>query len=256
MKKYILIIALGVMMAATVAAQEYKIAKSTGRLEITEVNHVTIEGTTGNEIVFVGRSNRGDDDERAKGLRAISGSGLEDNTGLGLSAVDKGGDIIEVRQLKKMDGPNITIKVPKDVKVFFAHTSPHGDAVEFKNFDGEIHVHSVHSGVRLNNAAGRIDIQTVHGDVDASLGLPVKSEINIKSVHGHVDVALPLNTKANLSLSTKFGEILVDPDFKLEIEKVGDMVRYDDKVSGKINGGGLPIYLSSEHNSVYLRKKV
>jgi hypothetical protein len=255
MKKYILIIALGVMMAATVAAQEYKIAKTTGRLEIVEVNHVTIESTTGKEIIFVGQSNRGDDDERAKGLRAISGAGLEDNTGLGLSAVDKGGDILEVRQLKKMDGPHITIKVPKEVKVLFAHTSPHGDAVEFKNFDGDLQVHSVHSGVRLNNVGGRINIQTVHGDVDASLGLPMTREVNIKSIHGHVDVALPVNTKADLVLYTKFGEILVDPDFKLEIEKMGDMVRYNDRVSGKINGGGIPIYLSSEHNSVYLRKK-
>jgi len=254
MKKHILSIAFGILIAAATTAQEYKIAKSTGRLEITEVNHVTIEGTTGNEIVFTGRNSRGDDDDRAKGLRAVSGMGLEDNTGLGLSVVDKG-NTIEVRQLKKMDGPQITIKVPKGVTVAYAHTSPHGDEVEFKNFEGEIQVHSVHSGVRLSNVSGPIDIKTIHGDVDASISTPSKS-INIKSVHGHVDVALPPATKADLRLLTQFGEILVDPDFKIEIEKVGDMVRYDNKVSGKINGGGgSEITLEAQHNNVYLRKK-
>ena len=76
-----------------------------------------------------------------------------------------------------------------------------------------------------------------------------------QSIHGHVDVALPVTIKANIKLKTQFGEILVDPDFKIEIERDGSMVRYSDKVSGKINGGGLEINLSSNHNNVYLRKK-
>jgi len=252
MKKHILSIAFGVLIAATAAAQEYKLAKSTGRLEIYEVNHVTIEGTTGNEIIFTGRSNRDGDDERAKGLRAISAMGLEDNTGVGLSVVENGSNI-EVRQLKKMDGPHVTIKVPKGVVVAYAHTSPHGDAVEIKNFEGQVSVNTVHSDVRLNNVNGSLDIKTVHGDIDASL-VPQK-EVHITSVHGHVDVALPVSTKADLKLFTQFGEILVDPDFKIDIQKSGDMVRYDNKVNGKINGGGIAIELSSQHNSVYLRKK-
>jgi hypothetical protein len=253
MKKHILSIALGMLIAATAAAQEYKIAKSTGRLEIYEVNHVTIEGTTGNEIIFTGRNNRdNDDDDRAKGLRAISAMGLEDNTGIGLSAVENGANI-EVRQLKKMDGPHVTIKVPKGVVVAYTHTSPHGDALEIKNFDGQVSVNTVHSDVILTNVTGSIDIRTVHGDIDASL-VPQK-DINITSVHGHIDLALPVGTKADLRLSTQFGEILVDPDFKIDIQKVGDLVRYDNKVSGKINGGGLSIQLNSQHNSVYLRKK-
>src|SRR6478752_7531505 len=92
------------MVTALVNAQEYKVAKSTGRLDIRELNHVSIEGTTGNEIIFVGSPKNHDQDDRAKGLRSISGGGLEDNTGLGISVLDKGGNI-EVRQLKKMDGP-------------------------------------------------------------------------------------------------------------------------------------------------------
>lgn len=254
MKKYYLGIALGLLITGGAGAQDYKLNKNSGTLEIREVNYVTIEGYSGNEIVFSSRDNDRGDDERAKGLRAISSMGLEDNTGVGLSVVDKG-NVIEVRQLKKMNGPDIRIQVPKNVNVLYYHSSPYGNAVQIRNFDGQVEVSTVHSGVKLTNATGPINIKTVHGDVDASFDTAPKSPVSIEAVHAHVDIALPVATKANLKMSTRFGEILVDPDFKIEIERTGEMVRYSDNVSGKINGGGVEIDLSATHNNVYLRKK-
>jgi predicted membrane protein len=254
MKKRLVMIAAGFFICGFIQAQEYKLAKSTGTLEITEVNNVTIEGTTGSEIIFSARGQNRDDDDRAKGLRAISSMGIEDNTGIGLSVVDKG-TTIEVQQLKKMDGPDVTIKVPKGVKVSYSHTSPHGDDITIKNFEGEIEVSTVHNGVNLTNVIGPMQVKTVHGDIEASLGTTLKSPISLTSVHGHVDVALPLATKANLRMGTNWGEILVDPDFKIEIDRTGNFVKYSDKMNGKLNGGGMDIELSSTHSNVYLRKK-
>jgi hypothetical protein len=252
MKTTILIIALG-LTSASLVAQEYKVAKSTGRLEIREVNNVSIEGYAGNEIVFTSRDGDHEDDDRAKGLRALSSLGLEDNTGMGLSVVDKG-NIIEVQQLKKTEGPDVKIMVPKGVVVSYTHTSPYGDEIEFKNFEGEIDVSTVHNGVVLTNTTGPISVKTVHGDIDVSMAM-IKSPLSLESVHGHVDLAIPVATKANLALSTNWGEILVDPDFKIDIEKTGQFVNYSDKLRGKLNGGGIEISLSSQHNNVYLRKK-
>jgi DUF4097 and DUF4098 domain-containing protein YvlB len=255
MKKKILMMALVFMITGAIYGQEYKVSKSSGTLEIREVNNVSIEGYTGNEIVFTSRGHERDDDDRAKGLRAISSMGLEDNTGIGLSVVDKEG-VIQVQQLKKTDGPDITIKVPKGVKVLYTHTSPYGDEIEFKNFEGEIEVSTVHNGVVLMNTTGPMEVKTVHGDIEASLGAALKSPVSIVSVHGHVDITLPVATKANLRMGTTWGEILVDPDFKIEIENTSGMVKYSsDKIRGKLNGGGTEIELSSTHNNIYLRKK-
>lgn len=253
MKKKFLMVVLGAMISGIVCAQEYKVSKSSGTLDIREVNDVSVEGYDGNEIIFTARGNDRSSDGRAQGLRAISSLGLEDNTGLGLSVVDKG-QVIEVRQLKKMGGPDVTVKVPKGVKVFYSHNSPHGSEVQFRNVEGEIEVSTVHSGVRLTNVTGPMDVKTVHGGIEAVLGAALKNPVSIQSVHGHVDVALPVATKANLKLASSHGEILVDPDFKIEIERTGDLVRYSDKVNGKINGGGINITLSSSHDNVYLRK--
>lgn len=254
MKKTILMLAFGLLLTGFLYAQEYKVSKSTGRLEIREVNHVSIEGHSGNEIVFTSLDRNRDDDGRAKGLRAISSLGLEDNTGMGLSVLDKG-NVIEVQQLKKMDGPRIKILVPKGVVVSYTHSSPHGDKIDIKNFEGEIEISTVHNGVVLTNTTGPMKIKTVHGDIDASLSAALKGPILLESVHGHVDLALPVAAKANLTLSTNWGEILVDPDFKIEIERMGNFVNYSDKIKGKISGGGIDISLTSQHNNVYLRKK-
>ncbi|MEJ0054919.1 MAG: hypothetical protein WDN75_04300 [Bacteroidota bacterium] len=254
MKKNILTLAL-TLATALLFAQEYKLAKSSGKLEIREVNRVTIEGYGGNEIIFSSQDRSRDDDDRAKGLRAISSMGLEDNTGIGLSVVEKGGSI-QVNQLKKMDGPRVRIQVPKGVTVYFSHSSPYGDDVTFRNIENEIEVSTVHNGVHLENVTGPMNVKTVHGEIEADLGANPKSPISLTSVHGLVDVTIPLATKGNMNMNTTWGEIFVDPAFKLEIEPKTEWVKYGSgKVNGKINGGGLDFTLSSTHNNVYLRKK-
>ena len=254
MKIKILVVAFLMAASHSYAQQEYKVAKSTGKLSILEVNDVRIEGYDGKEIVFSSRSHKSEDDERARGLRAVSSMGLEDNTGIGLSVQDKG-DVVEVRQLKKMDGPEILIKVPKGVTIIYEHSSPYGDEFRLRNLENDVTVSTVHNQVMLENVSGNVNVKTVHGDIDASFS-GVKNKLTLESVHGHVDVALPTDAKANLNLSTSWGEIFVDPSFKIEMDKKEGLDSYGgDKFSGKLNGGGIDIELGSAHNNVYLRKK-
>lgn len=255
MKKNILTLTFAFALTATLYAQEYKLAKSSGKLEIKEVNNVTIEGYSGNEIIFSSMDRSRDDDDRAKGLRAVSSMGLEDNTGIGLSVVDKGGSI-QVVQLKKMDGPKVKIQVPKGVSIYYSHSSPYGSDIVLKNIESEIEASTVHNGVHLENVTGPLNIKTVHGEIEADFNSNLKSPISLTSVHGLVDVTIPVATKAIMNMSTTWGEIFVDPAIKLEIEPKTDWVKYGSgKVNGKINGGGLEFTLSSTHNNVYLRKK-
>lgn len=254
MKKQILTIA-ALIIATGIFAQEFKLAKTSGKLIIGEVNNVTIEGYDGKEIVFSSLDNSREKDKRAEGLRAISSMGLEDNTGIGLSVVDKGATI-EVNQLKKMDGPKVKIMLPKGVAISYAHSSPHGSNIKVKNIESEIEISTVHNGVYLDNVTGPMTVKTVHGSIDALFSGNMKSPISIVSVHGPVDITIPLATKATLSLSTNYGEIFVDPAIKIDFEGQGDWKVYgSNKISGKMNGGGLDFKLSSTHNNIYLRKK-
>ena len=252
MKKVLVLICVW-LAVQTAFAQEFKVAKSTGRLEL-NIGRVTVEGHSGNEIIFSSRDNRESKDERAQGLRPINGMGLDDNTGLGINVTQKG-DVVEVNQLKKMNAPDIKVLVPKGVIVSFSHQSQYGGKAAFKNMENEIEVSATYNSIELENVTGPLAIKSVYGHVEASLGGTIKGPISIVSVYDYVDVALSPATKANLKLSTSYGEIFVGPEFNIEVEKQGEWVKYDSRVNGKLNGGGLSIDIRADYGKIYMRKK-
>jgi Putative adhesin len=249
MKNLATILFVLISMAAT--AQEYKVAKSTGRLEL-HVGRVTIEGHTGNDIIFRSRDGEKERDPRSEGLQPINSLGLNDNTGLGLNVSTKG-DVVSVYNIKKNNSPDVTILVPKGIIVAFEHTGVHGGTATFKNMENEIEVSAQYNSVELENVSGPLTIRTIYGHVEATLGTNIKDPISIVSVYGYVDVAIPVATKASLRMDTSYGEILVDPAFKMEFTSRGG--KDDNRVSGTINGGGINIDLSCNYGKVYLRKK-
>ncbi|NOT74662.1 MAG: hypothetical protein HOP08_07015 [Cyclobacteriaceae bacterium] len=234
-------------------AQEFKLAKSTGRLEI-NIGRATIQGYDGNEIIFTSADYEKDKDERAKGLKEINSLGLDDNTGLGIN-VTSTGEVVTVRQLKKTNSPKIKIQVPKGMIISYSHESQYGGEVSFRNLENEIEVSVQYNSVELENCNGPVTIKTIYGHVEGVFEPTTKGPISIVSVYGYVDVSIPTATKANLKLSTSHGQIYVAPDFKIDINKQGDMVRYSDNLNGKINGGGMNVDLNCSYGKVYLRKK-
>jgi hypothetical protein len=251
--KKLIILAFFLSISGWTMAQEYKVAKSSGRLEI-NIGRVIVEGHNGNEIIFTSLEHKDkDEDDRSKGLEAINGSGLKDNTGLGINVTEKD-NVIRVSQLKKMNSPDIKILVPKGVIISFEFDSQYGGDAKFKNLGNEIEVSAQYNSVELDNITGPLTVKTIYGHVEANFSA-IKGPVSIVSVYGYADVTLPAATPADLKLSTSYGEILVAPEFKIEIESTNGMKRYDDQVIGKINGGGTKIDITCNYGKVYLRKK-
>ena len=174
MKKLLIVLALIPWMTR---AQEFKVAKNSGRLEV-HLGRVLIEGYNGNEIVFSSEDGKSSKDERAEGLRAINGLGLEDNTGLGIN-VEQTSNSVVVRQLKKVSSPQIKILVPKGIIVSFQHDSQYGGKVLFKNMDNEIEVSAQYNSVELENITGPMTIKSIYGHVEANFSSTIKSPISI-----------------------------------------------------------------------------
>ncbi|MEG0931272.1 hypothetical protein, partial [Algoriella sp.] len=114
----------------------YKLAVNKGKLQI-NLGKATIEGYDGKEIVFSAKKTKESTDERAKGLRAINAMGLTDNTGLGINVEEKNG-VIDVKQLSRINPPNIKILVPRGVTIVYEHQSQFGSTVTFKNIENEL----------------------------------------------------------------------------------------------------------------------
>jgi len=251
--KKISIVLVALLVSGLTYAQEFKVAKSTGKLNL-HIGRVTVEGHSGNEIIFSSKDSRDrEEDKRSEGLTPISGSGLTDNTGLGINVAEKDG-AIEVYQLKKMNSPNIKILVPKGVIVSFDHESQYGGKATFRNMENEIEVSCQYNSVELENVTGPLTVKAVYGGVDATFSQNVKGPISIVSIYGHVDVALPVATKANLKMSTSYGEIFMAPEFKITVENEG-RDRDSDRLKGTLNGGGMNIDFRSDYGKIYLRKK-
>jgi hypothetical protein len=236
-------------------AQEYKIAKTSGRLEL-NVGRVTVEGTDGNEIIFTTRNGRSQKDERAQGLRAINSLGLEDNTGLGINVADKG-NVIEVHQLRKTEAPDIKVLVPKGIIVSFKHESQYGGTARFVNLPNEIEVSAIYNSVELDHVTGPLTVEATYGSVTASMDGTLKGPVSIVSIYGFIDITLPQATKADVKLNTSYGEIFAAPEFNLKVSSSeGGMNTFGDKVTGTINGGGgIKLDLTSNYGKIYLRKK-
>jgi hypothetical protein len=251
--KKIIILTIALFTAAWANAQEFKLAKNSGRLEI-HLGKVEVEGHNGNEIIFTTRSGRSDKDPRAEGLRSVNSLGMDDNTGLGINVSDKG-NVVEVNQLKKTNSPDIKILVPKGVIVSYSHESQYGGKARFKNIENEIEVSAQYNSIELENVTGPLTVKTIYGHVEATFGTVIKDPVSIVSIYGYVDVTLPQATKANLKLSTSYGEIFVANEFDIKVEPSRTGLReYNDKVNGTINGGGVNIDLSCNYGKVYLRK--
>ena len=254
MKKYIaIILVLPLMFTGFAQAQEYKLAKTSGRLEL-NVGRVTVEGHSGNEIIFSSTNGKSKKDERAEGLRAINSLGLDDNTGLGIHVADKG-NIVQVHQLRKTHAPDIKVMVPQGIVVSFSHDSQYGGKARFVNLTNEIEVSAQYNSIALENVTGPLAVETTYGHVTADFTSPIRDPVSIVSIYGYVDVTLPQATKANLKLSTSYGDIFVAPEFNIEIASKDGMKVYSDKISGTINGGGINIDLNCNYGKIYLRKK-
>jgi hypothetical protein len=282
MKKHlILLFSALTITSASYAQKEYKLAKTSGHLTLNTAGAI-IEGYVGNEIIFsVPKSEDEDTDERAKGLRVISGSGFTDNTGLGIDVSVKGEEIT-VNPVTKDRTAILTIKVPQNIKISFTNTSSINQAeLVLKNLKNEIEVSTSYNTIKLENNTGPMNIKTLYGSVDASFGIDIKGPVSIVSVYGYVDVSLASVTKANVDLSTSYGKLYAAEGLKIAVVKnsegksnpnnngvfnfsendAGAMVTdfssnpSSENIQGKINGGGSNVILKSTYKNVYLREK-
>jgi predicted membrane protein len=256
MKKFFITTLAALMAITAVQAQDYKVAKSTGKL-VVNLSSVRIEGYSGTEIVFSSLSEDRQSDERAKGLQPINGAGMIDNTGLGINVSDKG-TTIEVTQVSQKGG-KVKIMVPKGVSVSYSFDKVMNNGkAYFKNIESEVEVSVQYNSVDLENVTGPLSVKTIYGSVEAKFKDNMKGPISIVSIYGHVDVAIPATTKANLKMSTSYGEIFAASELKIDLEKTpnaNDMISYSNSnVKGKLNGGGMDFTLKSDYSKIYLRK--
>ncbi len=240
--------------AFSVTAQ-VKFNMSTGKLAISEVDWVTIQGRQGSEILIeVEGKVSTEEDERAAGLKEISATGLTDNTGIGLVTVQNG-NTLEVGQLSRRNNNRYIFKVPAGVAVSYEHSTYHGKTIVIEDTQSEIEVSANYNDIEITNASGPLALNTVYGDITADFSnLSLTNDIKLYSTYKSVEVTVPSTIKADFRLKSSYGKMYTDLDLQMEKKSNGLKPLSSSNITGSTNGGGIDFSITSVYKNIYLRK--
>jgi hypothetical protein len=307
-----------------------------GLLKIESGNgNVTVTGYSGKEVTIDAQSKSkkalGVENEKAKGLKRISGSGL--------NVITKQDENAVVIERSMYDSTDLDIKVPFQTALKIG--SGEGDQgifglssdemvatgvsrvfVNGGSFRGDISVGSVGGGMEIKTLKGKITLQNISGNV-VSNSLSGDITCTFKSVdkekpgafsttRGDIDLSLPADTRATFIIKNVDGSVYSDFDMditkntssmgwpgstgavehqakdaetqlknletQLKIKSQSSKSRsmrisgkdsthiifntheplmfgmYRNNLTGKINGGGVEIQLSTMSGNIYIRK--
>ncbi|MGB3800971.1 MAG: hypothetical protein WA952_14240 [Lewinella sp.] len=257
------ILALLLLVTPLWAQQDFKMIAGGKTVSFSEIDNLTIVGTSGNELIVEGSANANGSDDRAAGLRKISASGLKDNTGAGLSVTENNGTI-RVAQVGG-NAEKVTVRVPNSASITVEQSTHRGGDLVVRDFSGSLDVSMMYHKAELENVTGPLAVNTVYDDIVAVWDAAPTEEVRLHSTYSDVDVTLPASTKADVRLSTGYGNMYTDFDIQIKsnmqanTEGDGNYDRPRDvnlgNLSGTINGGGTLLSLTATYDNIYLRKQ-
>ncbi|MDF1698299.1 MAG: hypothetical protein P1U56_20790 [Saprospiraceae bacterium] len=261
MKTYIyLVLTLALMCASTssmqgqTAKKEHKTTMSTGTLSIIDLDDVLVEGYNGSEVVVSSMVAESEENERAKGLKLMNAMGLDDNTGFGIAVYQEGTELF-VRQISKSCScSDVTIQVPKGMKINVSHSNYNAENLRIKNVSSELEITTNHHDVRLEDVTGPMAVKTVYGSIDAIFtSLSQTGSVSLYSVYELVDVTIPSQSKMNVTLSAPYGSVYSNINVDVSDHGNGSW-NSGTTIKGSFNGGGVEFSVKSAYEDVYLRQ--
>ncbi|GAB4022927.1 DUF4097 family beta strand repeat-containing protein [Spirosoma koreense] len=257
--KKLLLLSLSLAWCLTTAnAQEYKtkLTNSKDRKVTIEMDaaQLKIEGHNSDEVLIQASSGYEAPPERAKGLKPIYNTAV-DNTGIGLAVTQESGGLkIEKAARKQI---TYTIKLPRKVAILYQEVNWHGSKVMISNMDGDLEIRTNNSSIDLDNVTGPVVANTINGEVNVVYSnLSQEKPTAISTINGPIDITLPAGSKANLKLSSIQGEMYTDFDLGVKNTKDGmSKVGGGRNIDGTTNGGGVELQLKTINSNIYIRKQ-
>lgn len=214
-KQSIIALALLVLGMQSYAQKSFKITKNSGKLILSNVSSLSIEGYDGKEIIFTGNPvEKSVEDSRAAGLSPLGSTGF-DNTGLGLSVTEKNNNVY-VSFIKNNQVSSLTIKVPYQVAITANATRFDwgNNTIKLSNLQSEIEVTSTTGNINFKNIKGPMSLKTVSGGIEGKLGA-FKGPISLVAMDGFIDITVSDNTNADIAISNLDGALYADKNLKL-----------------------------------------
>jgi len=228
-----------------------------GEKLLLKFDNVSIEGYNGKDVVITAKVEEQEENDRTKGLRVVNGSGLSDNSGMGMNIQNIAG-VTEISMVGMPLEDSVHVRVPFDLSIsvkggrggFF-----NGGGIEIKDIKAEVEVASTMGDVKVINVTGPLNVKVAQGDVVAKFVQPVRGPISLIAAMGAVDVAFPVKFGANVDMKTSMGNIYAADEFQFEkpVEEPKNSYIMSNTVKGKMNGGGQDVILKTSMGDIYIR---
>jgi len=228
-----------------------------GEKLLLKFDNVSIEGYNGKDVVITAKVEEQEENDRTKGLRVVNGSGLSDNSGMGMNIQNIAG-VTEISMVGMPLEDSVHVRVPFDLSIsvkggrggFF-----NGGGIEIKDIKAEVEISSTMGDVKVINVTGPLNVKVAQGDVVAKFVQPVRGPISLIAAMGAVDVAFPVKFGANVDMKTSMGNIYAADEFQFEkpVEEPKNSYIMSNTVKGKMNGGGQDVILKTSMGDIYIR---
>ena len=146
---------------------------------------------------------------------------------------------------------DLVIYLPMDMDIFVENLNRKDIIVE--GFTSEVVARNDRGDIILTNLTGPIVAENDAGNVNIRFSeLSQSSPTSIVVVSGDIDISMPRDAQANITSKVNRGEFYTDFDINPIFEKND---RSDArKFVGKLNDGGVGLFLHNLKGDIYLRK--
>lgn len=175
-------------------------------------SNLTIEGTTGTEVIIESDRSESEFPAEAEGLKIVS-VGAVDNTGMGANVVIEG-NTMKIKIPKSKYFGNFTLKIPKEISISVRESGNAYGKWQISGMKGEIEAETSYSTMNIKNVSGPIVARSGYGKIYIVYDQLNQSKPNSISAVGAIDITLPADTKANLKLHTNNAEVFTDFDIQ------------------------------------------
>ncbi len=136
--------------------------------------------------------------------------------------------------------------------------------LEVRGVSGEMKVRSHNNSITLTNVSGSARVWSYNGNLKADFkAVAADGSLYLRTYNGHVDVSLPATLAGTVKFRSGTGQVLTDfsldtRDDSVQVQSTAQgkvEITFDELVTGKINGGGLPISIETEKGNIRLRKR-
>lgn len=140
----------------------------------------------------------------------------------------------------------------RDVSFGSMDVSSTSGTVTVDGAEGNLSANCTSGSIKVNNVTGAVDVSNTSGGASVTLRQAVLQPVRIKAISGSIRLALPPDAAFNLDVDTVSGSFSSAFDITISGKQSGHVPGED--ISGKVNGGGAPVELSTVSGSITLAK--